>query len=52
MTIDQIINLLKQSGVNSKKQVIEMLENANENELIELSKDCERRVVRKKIELH
>ena len=33
MTISKIINTLKMSGVNSKKQVIDMLENASENDL-------------------
>lgn len=49
MTISKIINTLKMSGVSSKKQVIDMLENASENELIELAKDCYKIVAEKRV---
>lgn len=46
MTIDWIINLLKMSGINSKRIVLESLEFASLNELIEL-----RRSITEKINL-
>lgn len=48
MTISKIINTLKMSGVNSKKKVIDMLENASENDLVELAKDCYKIVAEKR----
>lgn len=50
MKLEEIVNLLKKSGINSKKQVIDMLENASENDLIDLSKDCNRIVAEKRAE--
>ena len=49
MTIQQIINLLKMQGVNSKKQVIEMLKNASIEDLYELKRDCTTLIAEKKI---
>lgn len=47
MKLDNIINLLKISGINSKKQVIDLLENASVNELIELKRDIKERICKK-----
>ena len=40
LTIDNIVDTLKKEGVNSKRQVIEKLENASEDDLLHLSNDC------------
>lgn len=48
MTIQQIIDLLKMQGVNSKRQVIEMLQNATIDELYELKRDCTTLIAEKK----
>lgn len=44
MKIQDIINLLKKSGCNSKKQVIQLLETADTKELSELARDCNTRI--------
>lgn len=44
MTIKAIINLLKKERVNSKGQVINMLENINKEELLELRQDINERL--------
>lgn len=44
MTINQIIKLLEQSRVNSKRQTIEMLQNATLSDLYELKLDCDNRI--------
>ncbi len=41
LTLDWIIATLKKSGINSKQVVIERLENANKNELRNLSNDIQ-----------
>lgn len=48
MTIKEIIDLLKKDGVNSKKQVIEFLENMTVEQMIILRRDLNERL-RKKI---
>ena len=49
MIIQQIIDLLKMQGVNSKRQVIEMLRNATIDDLYELKRDCTTLIAEKKI---
>lgn len=45
LTIQNIIEKLKESGTNSKRQVIEALENATKDDLKCLATDCIFRVV-------
>lgn len=40
LTINNIIEKLKKSGTNSKRQVIEALENATDEQLRQLASDC------------
>lgn len=44
MTIKSIIDLLKKPGINSKQKVIDCLENAKLNDLIELRRDINERI--------
>lgn len=49
MTLEEIINLLKISGNNTKKQVVDMLENATIEQLQELRKSITEKINIKKI---
>ncbi|NCD07284.1 MAG: hypothetical protein EOL97_14320 [Spirochaetia bacterium] len=44
MTLNQIVKLLKETGKNTKLQVINMLENANQDELIELRQSINEKI--------
>ena len=44
MTLNDLINLLKKSGVNSKGQVIDLLTGCNAYELEELAQSLQQRV--------
>lgn len=48
MTLEQIIKLLKTDGINSKKLVREMLENASEKELCELKRSISQAIAEKR----
>lgn len=48
MTIKEIIDLLKKDGINSKQQVIDLLENMTVEQIIILRRDLNERL-RKKI---
>lgn len=48
MTIKEIIDLLKKDGVNSKKQVIEFLENMTVEQMIILRRDLSERIRKEK----
>lgn len=48
MTIKEIIDLLKKDGVNSKQQVIELLENMTLEQMIILRRDLNERIRKKK----
>ena len=47
MTLNNIITTLQQSGQNSKQKVIDMLTNANNNELKELERDIREKISRR-----
>lgn len=49
MTIKQIIKLLKTDGQGTKKKVLEMLENASINELINLRSSISEEIRKKKV---
>ena len=44
MRINDIINLLKKQGINSKQQVIDKLENLTKDDLLELRRDINERI--------
>ena len=44
MTIKEIIDLLKKTGINSKKQVIELLENMTVEQMILLRRDLNEKI--------
>lgn len=46
MTINEIITTLKKSGFNSKKQVIDSLENMSRDDLLELQRDVKERIAK------
>lgn len=48
MTLEQIIKLLKTDGINSKKLVRDMLENASEKELLELKRSISQAIAEKR----
>lgn len=48
MMLEQIIKLLKTDGINSKKLVREMLENASEKELCELKRSISQAIAEKR----
>lgn len=47
MTLDKIIKELNKSGCNSKQKVIDMLTNADINELKELQRDIKEKIALK-----
>lgn len=49
LTIDNLINLLKEDGINSKKQVIDLLENASIKDLRMLQDDCKQRIIERNL---
>lgn len=49
MSLEEIINLLKISGKNTKRQVVDMLENATIEQLQELRKSIDEKINIKKI---
>ena len=40
LTIENLVGTLKKEGVNSKGQVIDRLENASKDDLLDLANDC------------
>lgn len=48
MTIKEIIDLLKKTGINSKQQVIELLENMTVEQMTILRRDLNERIMKKK----
>ncbi len=50
LTIESIIILLKKSGCNSKKQVIELLENASYMQLCQLQRSVKEHICKLKIQ--
>lgn len=48
LTINYLIELLKKDGINSKKQVIELLENMTVEQMIELRRDLNEKIRKEK----
>lgn len=48
MTIKKIIDLLKKTGINSKQQVIELLENMTVEQMIILRRDLNEKIRKEK----
>lgn len=48
MTLEQIIKLLKTDGINSKKLVRDMLENASKKDLWELKRSISQAIAEKR----
>ena len=48
LTINYLIELLKKDGVNSKRQVIDILENMTIDQMIELRRDLNERIRKEK----
>ena len=49
MTIKEIIDLLKKDDINSKKQVIELLENMTVEQMIILRRDLNERIRKNRV---
>lgn len=48
LTINYLIELLKKTGINSKQQVIELLENMTVEQMIELRRDLNEKIRKEK----
>lgn len=49
LTLDYIIDTLKKSGINSKKLIIEKLENATEFDLLTLKRSIQDKITSKRM---